>query len=163
MKLTSSMKMISTVKMQKFMKSSANAIPWWQATDEIFNNVNSVLNKNILSQFSTQTQKERTNKVLIYVISSDRGLCGRFNASVIETTEKVKTISEEKGLACSFIFIGKKAIRYFSKRKADIINSYEIGKIQNFANFAREISYDAIAKFINGDFSEIYLIRTKKL
>lgn len=160
LKLTSSMKMISTVKMQKFMKYSANSDPWWSACNAISLLSNQILKRQLIPYCE---KKEKSKKILIYVISSDRGLCGRFNAAVIETASKFSSELEKHGTEISFVFLGKKAVRYFSRRGSRIISSFEIGKINDFANFAKTLSENCVKHYKNGDFDEIFLIRTKKI
>ena len=60
--------------------------------------------------------------VEILVVTSDRGLCGSFNANIIKTVEKIAKQYEADGKKVSFVTVGKKGTQVFKKT----------GKIEGF-------------------------------
>ena len=72
-------------------------------------------------------KEKKIEKVLIVVITSNRGLCGAFNANVIKKTlqvvnEKYKSQNDNGNL--DIISIGKKGSDYLAYRKYNVVKSY---------------------------------------
>lgn len=100
-------------------------------------------------------------KILVVVVSSDRGLCGSFNSGVFKATvrhiqEQYSTQNEKKGV--TILPIGKKALEYFSKRNYQIISDHW--------NVFQALSFDKVSgiaqylmdSFRNGEFDKIDII-----
>jgi F-type H+-transporting ATPase subunit gamma len=108
------------------------------------------------SLFPLMEQRE-VNAVELVVVTSDRGLCGSFNANILDTAEKLMNQLEEEGKQVSFVCVGKKAGAYFKKsgklRKAypDIMGTFQMFN-------AREIAQDAAANFLAGESDEVRLV-----
>ena len=99
---------------------------------------------------------ERGNeRVEVLVVTSDRGLCGSFNSSIIKRTEK---FLEEPGRRNTPMhLIGRKAAEYFKRRPVTVHASYS----DVFRNFgfekAREIGQDMIQRFMAGELDAVYM------
>jgi F-type H+-transporting ATPase subunit gamma len=89
------------------------------------------------------------SSVEIVIVTSDRGLCGSFNANINKLAEKKMKAYEAEGKKVSFVCVGKKGNQYFKKtgkvRKAytDIMASFQMFN-------AREIAQDIADNFIKG-------------
>jgi F-type H+-transporting ATPase subunit gamma len=100
------------------------------------------------------------NKVLLLILTSERGLCGSFNSSVIKKTEKEIKKLKAEGKEIVFICAGKKGSDYFKKRYPNNI----IKSLKSAPNTLEE-SY-ALGNFIknlyeNKEISEATLIFNK--
>ena len=82
-------------------------------------------------------------KTEVIVITSDRGLCGGFNGSLIRLTEKF--IAENSDKEIIFNFIGKRGGEYFKKRDIVIAKSMPIGNKAPATSLRLEIARDIIA------------------
>jgi F-type H+-transporting ATPase subunit gamma len=98
--------------------------------------------------------------VEIVVITSDRGLCGSFNAHIISTAEKLMKKFEAEGKKVTFVCVGKKGQRYFRKT-GKVRTSYTdiMGTFQMFN--AREISMDIAENFMVGGSDDVRLVYGK--
>ncbi|NOX80344.1 MAG: ATP synthase F1 subunit gamma [Deltaproteobacteria bacterium] len=99
-------------------------------------------------------------KVEIIVVTSDRGLCGSFNAHIVTTAEQLQKKYETEGKQVSFVTVGKKASRAFRKT-GKLRASYNdiMGTFQMFN--AREISQDVSQNFIDGNSDQVDLVYGK--
>ncbi|MCL1980381.1 MAG: ATP synthase F1 subunit gamma [Proteobacteria bacterium] len=89
-------------------------------------------------------------KVEIVVVTSDRGLCGSFNANIIKTAERLRKQYEAEGKVVSFVTVGKKGTQAFKKSGKLRTNFNDImGSFQMFN--AREISQNITAAFLSGE------------
>ena len=95
--------------------------------------------------------------VEIVVVTSDRGLCGSFNARIIATALKRKDQYESEGKTVSFVTVGNKAAQGV-KRTGLIRKSFKdiMGTFQMFN--AREISQDITHNFLNGGSDQVDLV-----
>lgn len=95
-------------------------------------------------------------KILLVIVTADRGLCGAFNANIIR--QALTHIESFDGKDISLFVVGKKGYEFFSKR------SFKIFKHKiNFFNYlgfndAQEIASNLIESYIAGEFDKIELL-----
>jgi F-type H+-transporting ATPase subunit gamma len=98
--------------------------------------------------------------VEIVVVTSDRGLCGSFNANIIKAAERLMRQYEGEGKKVSFVTVGKKGTQVLKKtgklRKHfnDIMGSFQMFN-------AREISQNITEAFLNGESDQVDVIYGK--
>jgi F-type H+-transporting ATPase subunit gamma len=98
--------------------------------------------------------------VEIVVVTSDRGLCGSFNANIIKTAERLKKQYEAEGKNISFVTVGKKGTQVLKKtgklRKSfnDIMGSFQMFN-------AREISQSITEAFLSGESDQVDIVYGK--
>ncbi len=108
------------------------------------------------SQFELMQVRE-VKKVEIILVTADRGLCGAFNANLINTCERFMREQRANGREVSLVCVGKKGAQHF--RKFDFMRkSYEdvMGRVEMFN--ARAIAREAMRAFIEGEVDETYII-----
>jgi F-type H+-transporting ATPase subunit gamma len=96
-------------------------------------------------------------RVRVICMTSDRGLCGAFNANLIKATENFirGKVSEDKEIA--LINVGRKGRDYFRKKanilaqKVDVLSKFDM-------TLAVSIADEVIAPFIKEEYDELYLI-----
>ncbi len=95
--------------------------------------------------------------VEIVVITSDRGLCGSFNANIVKKAQKLMDKYESEGKKVTIISIGNKAGQAF-KRSGKLRNAYKdiMGTFQMFN--AREISQDITHNFLSAESDQVDLV-----
>ena len=95
---------------------------------------------------------DRDEKVLLVAITSDRGLCGPFNANVFKTVvELINTKYEAQYRAgdLQVLTIGRKSTEYFKKRKYNVID--------DFSDIFSHLSFDKVrvaAEFVMKGYRE---------
>jgi len=96
------------------------------------------------------------NKVLLIVITSDKGLAGAFNANVLKTTQRL--VAERQWSEVEVLPIGRKAADFF-KRRALTIRKSEINMLQALSlETARELAGSISEDFISGKLDAVYLV-----
>lgn len=125
-KITSAMKMVSASKLRKAQNAIQKMRPYDQKLQLILKHVARDLNQEkVQSIYSEQREVE---KVLLIVMSSNRGLCGSFNANVMKKTEAriQEAFSEQKKNGSLYIYaIGKKTYQYFRREGYQIVGHEE--------------------------------------
>jgi F-type H+-transporting ATPase subunit gamma len=102
-----------------------------------------------------------TEKVLIIVITSNRGLCGAFNSNVIREARRIvseKYLEQFNKGNVSFLTIGKKGYDYL--RKLNLKMLPERNSIFNNLTFdnASSIAEEVMAAFVNGDYDKVEIV-----
>ena len=103
MQITSAMKMVSAAKLKRAQDAITQMRPYANKLSELLQNLSSNLDSSDSSVYSKQRE---VNNVLIVAITSNRGLCGGFNANIIKKTKLIIEESYPKAKT-SIISIGK--------------------------------------------------------
>jgi F-type H+-transporting ATPase subunit gamma len=115
--ITKAMKMVSAAKLRRAQDSIVQMRPYAKKLQEMLSNIVS----NSEGEVGMALATERTvEKVLLIVITSDRGLCGAFNANVIKAAKVCiaeKYAAQYKKGNLTIWNIGKKGYEHFSKNK----------------------------------------------
>jgi F-type H+-transporting ATPase subunit gamma len=112
--ITKAMKMVSAAKLRRAQDAVTQMRPYASKLREILENVSSTLEGSAGGAFSKQRAEKN---VLLVVITSNRGLCGAFNANVIKTANRLIK-NEYKNSKVSVFCLGKKGADFF--RKSDV-------------------------------------------
>lgn len=122
--ITSAMKMVAASKLRRAQNAILGLRPYANKLQKMMGNLSASAGDTASAVY---TEVRPANKVLLVLISSNRGLCGGFNANVIKkTTELVQTTyatQYAKGNV-EIVAIGKKAMEYFTRRKFNIKSSH---------------------------------------
>ncbi len=116
------MELISTVKMKKAADIAIGARPFAMEASGIFSRVADDISSSpyVLSEVQNTEDKIQNNeKVLVVVVTSNRGLCGAYNINVFR--EALKQIS---GATADFVTIGKKAREFVTRTGNNLIADY---------------------------------------
>lgn len=91
------------------------------------------------------------------VITSDRGLAGAYNSSVIRAAEREVMAGQVAGKGYKLVLIGKKANDYFKFRKYDIHATFEGMTDAPTYEHAREVAAEVREMFVTGDVDQVIL------
>ena len=104
MQITSAMKMVSAAKLKKAQDAITAMRPYANTLTSLIQNLSSALEGDFQNPY---TQVRENKKVLLVAITSNRGLCGAFNANIIKKTRQlIETTYAQSSV--SLITIGKK-------------------------------------------------------
>lgn len=141
MQITSAMKMVSAAKLKKAQDAIVQFRPYAEKLQEILASVGDSLKDDEDNLFAAQRDKER---ILLVLITSNRGLCGAFNSNAIKATiHRALTQYEQQMMArqVDFVAIGKKGADFLRK------NGYNI--IFNGSDLFDDLTFDRVATIAN--------------
>jgi len=95
-------------------------------------------------------------KILVILITADRGLCGAFNANLIRAMEKYLVDNADKQV--SMIAVGRKGRDYFHKREAKIVSEYVNIFSRLHLSHAQEISKQIRDLYTSGEVDAVDFI-----
>ena len=152
MQITSAMKMVSAAKLKKAQDAITAMRPYAEKLTELLQNVSATLEGDAGGEFTSQRE---INKVLIVVITSNRGLAGAFNTNVIKQAKEVADSYVANQV--DIFAIGKKGNDILRKTNTVIDNKSEIFDELTFERVA-EIAEALTEKFVTGEYDKIELV-----
>jgi F-type H+-transporting ATPase subunit gamma len=155
--ITKAMKMVSAAKLKRATNAIVQLRPYANKLNELLTNLSASLEDGS-SPFLAQREP---NRVLVIVVSSNRGLAGAFNANVIKTANNLiseKYLDQFRAGNVSIVSIGKKSQEYYQRRKYNVIgNNNDLYLDLNFAN-ASVITQSIMDGFLKGDYDRVELV-----
>ena len=144
MQITSAMKMVSAAKLKRAQDAILQMRPYANKLTELLVNLSSSLDSSEGGDFSVNRE---IKNVLLIPITSNRGLCGGFNANIIKQT--ISLINDDyNDKTVSVLSIGKKSSEYFRNNNYNVISSHD--------DIFSDLTYDSVAK-IAEDIMQSYL------
>lgn len=155
--ITKAMKMVAAAKLRRAQDNIIKIRPYAEKLTEVLNNVSASLDNSTENPYSVERE---VKKVLIVVITSDRGLAGAFNTNSIKAALNLVntrySTQLEKG-DVEFLCIGKKSYEFFTKRNYKVIGDFS----QTFLN----LNFDTVKKaaeyamngFVNKNYDRVYV------
>ena len=152
--MTKAMKMVSAARLRSSQDRILKLRDYADNLEELLKDL--ILSHKISHPFFEQKKQEEIEKVLIVVMTSDRGLCGAFNGNICRFAESF--LNEKRYPKQELFFIGKKGYDYFKFR------SYSSKGL--VLNLVKEISYPLSARIAkelmeynnSGDYDAVYVI-----
>jgi F-type H+-transporting ATPase subunit gamma len=140
--ITKAMKMVSAAKLRRAQDAITQMRPYAQKLQEM-GNIVSTSDGDVNVALATERSIE---KVLIIVVTSDRGLCGGYNSNLIKLAKQVISdkyaMQEAKGNV-QILPIGKKGYEHFTKNGFKVVDKYwdiftglNFDKVQTAAQYA---------------------------
>jgi len=154
-KVTKAMKMVAAAKMRRAQENMEQARPYSSRLTEIIQNLLPDVDRGLLPLLNVREVK----RVAYVVVTSDKGLAGSFNSSVLR---KSQNEIDELGKENVDVFcIGKKARDHFKSRRYTIIESHvDFWGDLNF-NHAIKIGNGIVSHFLNENVDEIRVVYNK--
>ena len=152
MQITKAMELVASSKLRRAKERSDNCRPYFE---ELYDTLKTIATGN--TDFSSIYAKaSEGTKVCYVVIAGDRGLAGGYNNNLFKCFE-----AEAKGKEYTVLPIGKKAVEYFKRKKADILS-------EEFAEIAPmtvgdcfEVARLICEEFKTGEYSTVGLVYTE--
>jgi F-type H+-transporting ATPase subunit gamma len=94
--------------------------------------------------------REKPKRAAVLVVSSDRGLCGAYNANVLRRAEELISLLREEGKEPVLYVVGRKALGYFSFRNWKITQSWIGFSEKPTYEKSQEIADTLVAAFLAG-------------
>ena len=148
-KVTSAMKLISTVKLKKWRKTMldnkmyANELA--SIVSEIFR-----FTEEVNSPFFQANGN--TEKKLYIIISSTLGLCGSYNNNIFRLADKEITPKDD------ILVIGQKGMTHFEDSENEVVEGFEEVSNRVESGFLKKLYGLITSKFTAGEYKEVHLI-----
>lgn len=155
MQITRAMKMVSAAKLKKAQDAIVMLRPYSEKLQELIENVNSSSDPD---QISIYAQKRPVKRVLFIAVTSNRGLAGAFNSSIVK--ELNIQFQNQSQYEVEVLSIGKKAYDAVRKNRKVFANESAVYDNLNF-DVVANVTEGVMTSFREGKFDEVYLIYNK--
>ena len=153
MQITSAMKMVSAAKLKKAQDAITAMRPYSSKLTELLQNLSATLDSDAGGAYSKQRE---VSKALLVVVTSNRGLCGGFNSSVIkETTQNIAANYQDVDV--DLLTIGKKGNDILSKSYPVIDARNDIFDNLTF-DYVAEVAEKIMKLYADGTYDKIEII-----
>jgi F-type H+-transporting ATPase subunit gamma len=154
--ITKAMKMVSAAKLRRAQDAAVAARPYAEKMTELLKNVAA----RVSSEAHPLLEAREEKKIQLVLFTSDRGLCGGYNANLIRAAEAfIRRNAGEKEVEVTLV--GRKGADHFRRRRANIVDRY-IGILAPPAEeLAAEIGQKLITRFINGETDAVYILYSR--
>jgi F-type H+-transporting ATPase subunit gamma len=153
--ITKAMKMVAAAKLRRAQEKVIASRPY-------SNHIQDVLVRLVRAQAGVKhplLEQRPVKKIGYVLVTSDRGLCGGFNANLIRMTRAV--LEEKKDVNTGLVAIGRKGSDYFSRRKVEIITRFTGLGDNPDMNQAKKIAGEVVRLYTSGELDEVYLVYSK--
>ena len=151
--ITKAMKMVSAAKLRRAQENVVAARPYAQKMGEVLQS----LAGNLEGDLHPLLEKRDAKKLLVIVVTSDRGLCGGFNSNLCKAGERY--LKEQQGAfeQISVLTVGRKGYEFLKNR-------HTIYK--NFSNIISKPSYqaaallaqDVVEGYLAGEYDQVVML-----
>ncbi|NCD71556.1 ATP synthase F1 subunit gamma [Mucilaginibacter agri] len=155
--ITKAMKMVSAAKLKRATNAILQLRPYATELQEMLSNLSASLEDGS----SPFLQEREPVRVLVVVVTSNRGLAGAFNANAIKTANNLiaeKYPEQLKAGKVSIVAIGKKGQEFYQRRGYNVIgNNNEIFSNLNFVEVSK-ITDSIMQGFLDGKYDRVELV-----
>jgi F-type H+-transporting ATPase subunit gamma len=153
--ITKAMKMVAASRLRRAQERIQHARPFAVQMRRVLNSLASRVDQSAHPLLDERTVPKANGRVLLFVITADRGLCGSFNTNVIKASGNFITDSPGRQIALGLV--GRRGRDFFARRGFEVryaqVNLFAQLKFEN----AQEIAAAAIAAFTSGEVDSVYL------
>ncbi|RII28565.1 MAG: ATP synthase F1 subunit gamma [Geobacter sp.] len=151
--ITKAMKMVSAAKLRRAQENVVAARPYAKKLGEVLER----LAQSQDSHCSPLLQKRTAEKALLIVVTSDRGLCGGFNANICKAAERFVRERSAEFSEISIMTVGRKGYEFLKHRRTIY---------KNYSNIFSSLSYqtasllgqEMIEGFLNEEYDEVFIL-----
>src|SRR5712691_1620907 len=136
--ITKAMKMVSAAKLRRAQEAAVEARPYAEKMTDLFKNLAARVSPEAHPLLGLRDEK----RIDLLLLTSDRGLCGGYNANLIRSAEA---------------FIRREGAGHFRRRKATIADRYINILAVAAEELAGGIAEKAIGRFIRGETDAVYI------
>lgn len=159
--ITKAMKLVSATKLRKAQSAIMQMRPYADKLNGVLKNLSDSVDDEKLAVYF---KEKSLSRVLLVVVSSDRGLCGGFNANIIKRTKLLLNDEYQELVAAKkvdVLFVGKKAFEALKKTDLNLNTDF----ISAFSNLTAETGFAIgdyiMEKFLDGTYSRVEVVYNK--
>lgn len=157
---TKAMKMVSAAKLRRAQDAINNHRPYAKRMGNLIKLVSAISDSPIDSPLvrKKDVDAEAKKKVLLVVVTSDRGLCGGFNGNIIKAAHRWVKENSDKYEVVKLGFVGRKGHDFFKNRKVEMGPYYaEVGGKVVFAK-AKKLAESLIELYLSDQVDEVKFV-----
>jgi F-type H+-transporting ATPase subunit gamma len=158
-KITRAMKMVAGARLARAQQRILALRPYAVKTAEVLGEVTEALGESGgMDEPHPLLARRPEKRILILVITSDRGQCGAFNSNIVKAAARLWQDKEAAGVEVQLATIGRKGRDFFTRRKAPLFHVFtNVWEKVDLAQ-ARTIARTLLVPFLNESVDTVYLV-----
>ncbi|MBR9975363.1 MAG: ATP synthase F1 subunit gamma [Bacteroidetes bacterium] len=157
-KITQAMKMVAAAKLRRAQDAIVSARPYAYSLNDLVRHLLARVDRTTLP---IMEQREEIERVLVIVVTADRGLCGGFNTNIIRhATQRINQVHgalHAQGKV-DLLCVGRRGANHFGKRGYSIAAKH-IGLINDATHYeASAIMSGIVEQFLNGEYDLVEVV-----
>jgi len=157
--ITKAMKMVSAAKLRRAQDAITQMRPYAQKLQELLSNIVSAAGGS--GELPLAAERPAA-KVLLIVVTSDRGLAGAYNANIIKTAREAVR-GRYAGAQTTILPIGKKAYEYFTRYAYPVVDQFWSLLSNPTFDAVRAASEYAQQAFLAGEYDRVEIVYSQFL
>ncbi len=154
MQITSAMKMVSAAKLKRATDAITKMRPYAEKLQEILVNLTAGDENSDENLYAALRPEE---KILVVAVTSNRGLCGGFNAYITKSCVNLAS-KEYASKDVSFLCIGKKGGEFLANKGLNVVKTeIDLFNDLNFDTVA-PIAEEVMSEFVAGNYDKVILV-----
>jgi len=151
--ITKAMKMVSAAKLRRAQEAAVQARPYADKMIDLLKNLSSRVPREAHPLLKMREEK----KIDLVLFTSDRGLCGGYNANLIRAAESFMR-REGSGKEINLVLVGRRGADHFRRRRAQIADRHINVLATPAEELASKIAEKVIERFITGETDAVYIL-----
>jgi len=154
-KITNAMQIVALTRVRRMEQATLDARFYFDKIRELLFGIKAYTNFNMHTLLA---EREQAQPIGIVAVGSDKGLCGNFNANIIQRLKGLR--ESNSGAAIKIAAAGRKIIKYVESRRGDfeILNTHSPLNTDSVADIADKVSKIFIEDFIKLKINSVYLL-----
>ena len=157
-KITKAMKMVAAAKLKRTQGRILAARPYALKMREAIRNLSRRVNREAHPLLRKREGAHRN--VIVTVVTSDRGLCGAFNANILRTAVNALKELESRGVKAEVAVVGRKGRDFFRRRdwkvRREVVDIFDKLSFEHGMVMGEE--FPAIVEYSEGRIDAVYII-----
>ena len=154
--ITKAMKMVSAAKLRRAQDRVVSSRPYGAMLRKILGNVAAAVAQDENAGSNALLAQRPEKRILLVLVTSDKGLAGAFNTNLIKTAQRFST--EHKDATIQMVLVGRKGRDFFRKRGATVVSEHlNMAAKVVYADVAA-IAQKAMEMYRNEEIDAVYLV-----
>src|SRR3954466_10209353 len=157
-KITKALKLVSAAKLRRAQDAVVRTRPYAQALDELLASLARARADAEMPPHPLMDVRKDPSRIEVVLLTSDRGLCGGFNANIIRRAQRFIVEEGDKYEVIQFSTIGRRGRDFARKRGIQTRKDYVgfFGRLRY--SMAKEVADDLIAEYGERKLDAVYLL-----
>ena len=153
--ITKAMKMVAAAKLRRAEEAAKRARPYATKLTEMFTAVAAGVEPEAHPLLARRPEE----RVDLLVLTSDRGLCGGYNANLLRFAEGF--VRQRSAAEPSIVVVGRKGLEYYRRRSARVV-AHRVGILTTApAAMAAELAAEVTRRFVAEETDAVHLVYTR--
>ena len=151
--ITKAMKMVAAAKLRRAQEAALAARPYGEKLQGMVHHLLGRSGGD--AQHPLMQLPETSTRMMVIVVTSDRGLCGGYNANLVRDLEKFTATREEE---LSYFVVGRKGVEALKHNGVEANETVGMPAVQDAPTVARDIARQAQRLFLDGEIDDVRIV-----